>query len=136
MPPECAIFSDTRRERCVMDNWDNGDGSSRPLPKPELNPLQNPVLADNSATVAQVYFTSPPEKREQAVVELLLKLGHAARPDCCGGGHRSVRHRPGPACHRSTGPPAATRVPSVPGHQWSDATILRTVRRGVLRFRG
>jgi len=52
------------------------------LPPPELNPLLNPLLADNMGRWAQVYFTSPPEKREQAVHDLLRELeaeksGHA-----------------------------------------------------------
>jgi TPR repeat protein len=47
-----------------------------------LNPLLNPLLAENMGRWAQVYFTSPPEKREQAVQELLRELeaeksGHA-----------------------------------------------------------
>jgi hypothetical protein len=44
------------------------------LPPPELNPLVNPLLAENMGRWAQVYFTSPPEKREQAVQELLREL--------------------------------------------------------------
>jgi len=44
------------------------------LPPPELNPLLNPLLADNMGRWAQVYFTSPPEKREQAVQELVREL--------------------------------------------------------------
>jgi hypothetical protein len=44
------------------------------LPAPELNPLTNPVLGRNMGRWAEVYFTSPPEKREQAVQELLREL--------------------------------------------------------------
>lgn len=44
------------------------------LPRPELNPLLNPLLADNMGRWAEVYFTSPPEKREEAVLELLREL--------------------------------------------------------------
>jgi len=44
------------------------------LPRPELNPLMNPILGRNMGRWAEVYFTSPPEKREQAVMELLLEL--------------------------------------------------------------
>ncbi len=44
------------------------------LPSPELNPLLNPLLAQNMGRWAEVYFTSPPEKREQAVLELLREL--------------------------------------------------------------
>jgi len=44
------------------------------LPNPELNPLMNPILGQNLGRWAQVYFTSPPEKREQAVTALLREL--------------------------------------------------------------
>ncbi len=44
------------------------------LPPPELNPLLNPLLAQNMGRWAQVYFTSPPEKRDEAVHELLREL--------------------------------------------------------------
>jgi len=50
------------------------------LPKSELNPLINPVLGQNLGRWAHVYFTSPPEKREEAVEQLLreLKSGSSA----------------------------------------------------------
>jgi len=44
------------------------------LPNPQLNPMMNPTLGRNLGRWAQVYFTTPPEKREQAVVELLREL--------------------------------------------------------------
>ena len=44
------------------------------LPPPELNPLLNPLLAENMGRWAQAYFTSPAEKREQAIQELLREL--------------------------------------------------------------
>ena len=44
------------------------------LPNPELNPLMNPTLGRNLGRWAEVYFTSPPEKRQEAVVELLREL--------------------------------------------------------------
>jgi hypothetical protein len=44
------------------------------LPRPELNPLLNPILSENMGRWAEVYFTSPPEKREEAVIELLHEL--------------------------------------------------------------
>lgn len=55
------------------------------LPNPELNPLLNPLLAANMGRWAEVYFTSPPEKREEAVAGLIRELGghspeSAARP--------------------------------------------------------
>ena len=52
---------------------DKSDGPST-LPIPELNPLLNPVLGQHMGRWAEVYFTSPPEKREQAVIELLREL--------------------------------------------------------------
>lgn len=48
--------------------------SPHTLPRPELNPLLNPLLGDNMGRWAEVYFTSAPEKREEAVVELLREL--------------------------------------------------------------
>ena len=67
------------------------------LPRPELNPLTNPVLGRNLGRWAQVYFTSPPEKREQAVTDLLRELetepaleqGQAAAPP-----HRAIDPSP------------------------------------------
>ncbi len=44
------------------------------LPDPELNPLLNPLLAAHMGRWAEVYFTTPPEKRGQAVTELLRRL--------------------------------------------------------------
>ena len=44
------------------------------LPDPELNPLLNPLLAENLGRWAEVYFTALPENRVQAVSELLREL--------------------------------------------------------------
>jgi len=60
---------------------DQSDGPST-LPAPELNPLVNPVLGQNMGRWAEVYFTNPPEKREQAVIELLRELqGENSKPE-------------------------------------------------------
>ena len=48
------------------------------LPDPELNPLLNPLLAAHMGRWAEVYFTSPPERRGQAVAELLRELEKTA----------------------------------------------------------
>src|SRR5215470_9445662 len=48
--------------------------SANAVPAPELNPLQNPLLAENMNRWAEVYFTNPPERRDAAVVELLQEL--------------------------------------------------------------
>ena len=50
------------------------DESQSALRSAELNPLLNPLLSENMGRWAEVYFTSPPEKREQAVLELLREL--------------------------------------------------------------
>ena len=57
-----------------MSNSDDNQDYPKTLPSPELNPLTNPVLGRNMGRWAEVYFTSPPEKREQAVQELLREL--------------------------------------------------------------
>ena len=44
------------------------------LPDPELNPLLNPLLAAHMGRWAEVYFTAPPEKRGEAVAELIREL--------------------------------------------------------------
>ena len=52
----------------------NDRSGSRTLPLAELNPLLNPLLAENMGRWAEVYFTNPPERREQAILELLREL--------------------------------------------------------------
>jgi hypothetical protein len=51
------------------------------LPDPELNPLLNPLLATHMGRWAEVYFTSPPEKRAQAVSDLVRELASNSTPD-------------------------------------------------------
>jgi hypothetical protein len=57
-----------------VSNFDDNQDYPKTLPSPELNPLTNPVLGRNMGRWAEVYFTSAPEKREQAVQELLREL--------------------------------------------------------------
>jgi hypothetical protein len=59
-----------------VNRWNGGASEADQLPKTELNPLINPVLGRNLGRWAQVYFTTAPEKREQAVLELLHELEH------------------------------------------------------------
>jgi len=47
---------------------------SSTLPDPEINPLLNPLLAANMGRWAEVYFTTPPEKRGQAIYDLIREL--------------------------------------------------------------
>ncbi len=65
----------------MSSKTDHPDGPST-LPAPELNPLLNPILGQHMGRWAEVYFTSPPERREQAVLELLHELqGENATPE-------------------------------------------------------
>ena len=62
----------------MPDPRDKSDSS--PSPDPELNPLVNPLLAAHMGRWAEVYFTNPPEKRDQAVSELLRELENISPP--------------------------------------------------------
>jgi hypothetical protein len=65
----------------LSSKTDHPDGPNT-LPEPELNPLLNPILGQHMGRWAEVYFTSPPERREQAVLELLHELqGENATPE-------------------------------------------------------
>src|SRR5215469_2821772 len=55
---------DTDREREWLDSAEN-ETSPQGLPRPDLNPLVNPLLGEHMGRWAEVYFTSPPEEREQ-----------------------------------------------------------------------
>jgi hypothetical protein len=44
------------------------------IPNPELNPMTNPTLGRHLGRWAEVYFTTPAEQREHAVLELLREL--------------------------------------------------------------
>ena len=57
-----------------MSNSTDNRGSDHTLPTAELNPLLNPLLSQNMGRWAEVYYTSPPEKRDAAVLELLRDL--------------------------------------------------------------
>src|SRR5271168_2539541 len=58
------------------------EDTNRPstLPPEELNPLMNPLLAQNMGRWAEVYFTNLPENRDQAVTDLLEELRAQAPP--------------------------------------------------------
>ncbi len=61
-------------EELINSTLENTAEAADSLPKSDLNPLINPVLGRNLGRWAQVYFTSPPEKREEAIGELLREL--------------------------------------------------------------
>lgn len=83
--------------------WDKQPDAKRadaanPLPNPQLNPVMNPILGKNLGRWAQVYYTNPPEKREQAVAELLRELESQAseiKPHAGAGkpGEGAARHQ-------------------------------------------
>ena len=72
---ECNHRSAPRRPGdCDLPRQIDQPDQPSTLPQAELNPLLNPLLSQNMGRWAEVYFTSPPEKREQAVQELLREL--------------------------------------------------------------
>jgi hypothetical protein len=90
------------------------------LPNPELNPLLNPTLGRNLGRWAEVYFTSPPEKREEAVGELL----------------RELKENPAPAAtdtEPSNGdlPSNETASPRLESRTYKSAEVLITTTPGV-----
>ena len=64
----------SKNRRTWLASPDDPPDKPNTLPRPELNPLLNPLLADNMGRWAEVYFTAPPEKREEAVLDLLREL--------------------------------------------------------------
>ena len=69
---------------------ESSGSSALPL---ELNPLSNPLLAENLRRWAEVYFSNPPERREQAIAELLRELQEQqAQQRSAAGGTSSVAH--------------------------------------------
>ena len=66
-------------ENDVAQPTDESDATT--LPDPELNPLLNPLLAAHMGRWAEVYFTNPPEKRGQAISELLRELENSSPPE-------------------------------------------------------
>ena len=78
------------------------------LPDPRLNPMINPRLGKNLGRWANVYYTTPPEKREQAVLELVRELEGAQTP---------VRETETAAPKRDAAPPGGQETlinPAVP----------------------
>jgi hypothetical protein len=59
---------------------DNRYEADEGLPDPRLNPMINPSLGKNLGRWADVYYTTPPEKRDAAVLELVRELENAPLP--------------------------------------------------------
>lgn len=64
---------DNLRNRDWLETEEH-ESSTPGLPRPDLNPLVNPLLGKNMGRWAQVYFTSPPDQRERAVEKLVQEL--------------------------------------------------------------
>jgi hypothetical protein len=91
----------------------NRSEDERVLPRPELNPLVNPLLADNMGRWAEVYFTSAPDKREEAVLELLRELeAQSSNPERHSA---SLQAAPGLPAH-PTAPAFKRATTESPGH--------------------
>lgn len=56
------------------DNADVIHSSADSVVDSDLNPLNYPILESNLGRWAQVYFTTPPERRRQAIIELIREL--------------------------------------------------------------
>ena len=89
-----------------MNSGNNASDPRDQTSSSELNPLQNPTLGRNLGRWAQVYFTNPPEKREQAVVELLRELekGTASVPNGSSGSKIEDGGAVCPVCQREIEP--------------------------------
>ena len=81
------------------------------LPTPELNPLLNPVLGQNMSRWAEVYFSSAPEKRDQAVLELLqeLEAENSRRASASDASPSSVQEPAIDGAQFAEGPPTTNR---------------------------
>jgi TPR repeat protein len=91
------------------------------LPPEELNPLVNPLLAQNMGRWAEVYFTNPPENRDQAVTDLVYQLrAEASSPE-----NSSRASIPAVMMQKSTSPPYAG--------VFGDLTRENVVRESLLR---
>ncbi len=77
-------------ENDVAQPTDESDATT--LPDPELNPLLNPLLAAHMGRWAEVYFTNPPEKRGQAISELLRELENSSPPEPVPVQHSNVQY--------------------------------------------
>src|SRR6476620_3049783 len=93
-------------ENAEVTNSGNNPPDKDLVSSSELNPLQNPILGRNLGRWAQVYFTNPPERREQAVVDLLRELekGQVAAPSAVGDRRTENDRSLCPVCQRESEP--------------------------------
>ena len=100
----------------MLPNQSSQSSSSSAVPI-ELDPLSNPLLAENLRRWAEVYFSNPPERREQAVSELLRELQEQkAQQRAVASGTSSVAHpEPGSIFSAANNPASLVRCKSC-GH--------------------
>ncbi|HZZ16253.1 MAG TPA: zinc ribbon domain-containing protein, partial [Candidatus Sulfotelmatobacter sp.] len=89
------------------------------LPEPELNPLLNPLLAAHMGRWAEVYFTSPPEKRAQAVSDLVRELRSEPPPPPSAPVQPVVEQKPAPEPVREVKAFRVEPIPVSPGVEQS-----------------
>jgi hypothetical protein len=89
------------------------------LPEPELNPLLNPLLAAHMGRWAEVYFTSPPEKRAQAVSDLVRELRNEPPPPQSAPVQPVVEQKPAPELVREVKAFRVEPIPVSPGVEQS-----------------
>jgi hypothetical protein len=106
----------SRRITLLPSQSSQSSGSST-LPT-ELNPLSNQLLAENLRLWAEVYFSNPPERREQAISELLRELQEQkAQQHVVANGTASVaRPEPGSIFPAANSAPSVVRCKSC-GHE-------------------
>jgi hypothetical protein len=101
----------------LLPSQSSQSSGSSTLPS-ELNPLSNQLLAENLRRWAEVYFSNPPEQREQAISELLRELrGETAPQHAAASGASSVaRPEPVSIFRPANDPPSLVRCMSC-GHE-------------------
>src|SRR5260370_37493746 len=83
------------------------------LPDPNLNPLSNPVLGQHMGRWAEVYFTTPPEKRREAAEELPRPPGATSQAGKARG--EKIRHKADKPHPSRAARPATQRARRPPG---------------------
>ncbi len=95
------------------------------VPDPELSPTTNPILAQNLGLWAQVYYTTPPEQRDQAVQKLLEELKGESRQEERGGAEKATAEQVAPRTERKTIAETEQKATDFP--QLRDAPVNETV---------
>jgi TPR repeat protein len=92
------------------------DSAGQPAAALEINPLLNPLLEQNLGRWARVYFSNPPETRNQKVMELLRELEDQAAGAGSAGGRISAPS----AITQSDGAPKVAKTVLCAACQWEN----------------